>query len=62
MRSWVPGNRRRDGSQLPGRVRPVLGDHRLVGKRPEDSRQAGRETRTLARLLKGWLVAAVLAV
>ena len=28
-----------DGSQLGGRVRPALGDHRLVGKSPEGSRQ-----------------------
>jgi hypothetical protein len=28
-----------DGSQLGERVRPVLGDHRLVGKSPEGSRQ-----------------------
>ena len=44
------------------RVRPVLGDHRLVGKSPEGSRQPGGETRTLARLLTGCLVAAALAV
>ena len=30
-----------DGSQLGRRVRPVLGDHRLVGKSPEGSRQPG---------------------
>ena len=29
-----------DGSQLDRRVRPVLGDHRLVGKSPEGSRQS----------------------
>jgi hypothetical protein len=28
---------------LAERVRPVLGDHRLVGKRPEGSRQPGGE-------------------
>jgi hypothetical protein len=42
----------RYGSQLGWRVRPVLGDHRLVGKRPKGSRQPGWETRTPARLLK----------
>jgi hypothetical protein len=30
-----------DGSQLACRVRPVLGDYRLVGKSPEGSRQPG---------------------
>ena len=30
-------------------VRPVLGDHRLVGKSLEGSRPPGRETRTLQR-------------
>jgi hypothetical protein len=32
--------RRGDGSQLAQRVRLVLGDHRLVGKSPEGSRQS----------------------
>jgi hypothetical protein len=31
-----------NGSQLAQRVRPVLGNHRLVGKNPEGSRQPGR--------------------
>ena len=36
-RRWLaPGG---DGSQLDRRVRPVPGDHRLVGKSPEGSRQ-----------------------
>jgi hypothetical protein len=39
-----------DGSQLGQRVRPVLGDHRLVGKSPEGSRQPGGATRTLIHL------------
>jgi hypothetical protein len=34
-------HRRAHGSQLDRRVRPVLGDHRLVGKSPEGSRQRG---------------------
>jgi hypothetical protein len=55
MATLTPGG---DGSQLNRRVRPVLGDHRLVGKSPEGSRQLGGETRTLARRLKGSLVAA----
>jgi hypothetical protein len=38
--------------QLDCSVRPVLGDHRLVGKSPEGSRQPGGETRTPTRLLK----------
>jgi hypothetical protein len=38
------------------------GDHRIVGKSPEGSRQPGGETRTLARRLKWWLVAASLAM
>jgi hypothetical protein len=50
-----------DGSRLGRRGRPVLGDHRLVGKRSKGSRQPGGETRTLARLLKAYLVAATLA-
>src|SRR4029450_10973366 len=29
-----------------GELRPLLGDHRLVGKSPEGSRRPGRETRT----------------
>ena len=37
---------------------PFLGDHRLVGKSPEGSRQAGWETRTLARLPECCLLAA----
>ena len=40
-----------DGSQLAQNVRPVLGDHRLVGKSPEGSRQPGGETRSPLRLL-----------
>jgi hypothetical protein len=32
-----------DGSQLGQRMRPVLGDHRLVGKSREGSRQPGVE-------------------
>jgi hypothetical protein len=44
-----------DGSQLDRRVRPVLGDHRVVGKSPEGSRQPGAETRTLARLFRSYL-------
>ena len=43
-------------------VRPVLGEERIVAKSPEGLRQPGGETRTLARLLKWCLVAAVLAV
>jgi hypothetical protein len=34
---------RAHGSQLDRRVRPVLGDHCLVGKSPEGSRQPGGE-------------------
>jgi hypothetical protein len=34
---------------LDWRVRPVFGDHRLVGKRPEGSQQPGGETRTPQR-------------
>jgi hypothetical protein len=33
-----------NGSQLAQRVRSVLGDHRLVGKSPEGSRQPSRDS------------------
>src|SRR5215218_7328937 len=35
---------------LVGKVRPVLGDHRLVGKSPKGSRQPGGETQSPRRL------------
>jgi hypothetical protein len=35
-----PGIRLRRWFRLDRRVRPVLGDHRLVGKSPEGSRQS----------------------
>jgi hypothetical protein len=44
------------GFQLGQRVRPVLGDHCLVDKSPEGSRQSAGETRTLAHLMNGGLV------
>jgi hypothetical protein len=50
-----------DGSQLSQRVSPVLGDHCLMGKSPEGSRQSGGETRTLARRLECSLVVDQLA-
>jgi hypothetical protein len=50
-----------DGFQLIRWGRPILGEPLLVPKRPEGSRQLGGESRTPARLLKGSLVAPVLA-
>ena len=43
-------------------MRFSLAPHCLVEKRPEGSRILGGETRTLARLVKGCLVAAALAL
>ncbi len=50
-----------DGSQLAQRVRPVLGEHPLVGKSPEGSRQLAGETRTWCRHLGYRLVADTLS-